>query len=267
MKLAVDIGGTKTLLTVFDDTNHELSSVRFETPKPYEQFLEQFEEHVQQVRHSAFSHCAAAAPGRLDRKLGTVLSCGNLPWKNMPIQRDLSKIVGCPVAIENDAKLAALFEAQNVKHEHNKALYLTISTGIGAGVITNGVIDPTLQDCEVGSMLLPHDGESASWESFASGQAIHEKHAILVSDIPDASPLWNEIAQNLAPGIFNCCSVIQPDVIIIGGGAGMHLAKFIKPLKDELKKIGSTMVTIPPMYVASKPDKAVVYGCLTLMNQ
>ncbi len=208
-----------------------------------------------------------AVPGRLDRKKGIVIACGNLPWKHVPIQRDISRIVGVNVIIENDAKLAALYEAHNVIHDYKKALYITISTGIGAGIIINGIIDPALADCEAGSMLQLEEGKLQPWEKFASGKAVKEHFHTLVSEIAEDSPLWQEIAENLALGIFNCCAIIQPDVVILGGGAGTHLPKFHGRLMKELNKYGTDMVPIPPVIEASKPEEAVVYGCLTLMKQ
>lgn len=267
MKLAVDIGGSKTLLTVFDDTDHLLMQQKFATPQTYDAFLGELGTAIAQVKRSGFSRAVVAVPGRLNRDSGTVIACGNLPWKNEPIRSDLSRLIGCEVTIENDANLAALYEAHNVKHEYKKVLYITISTGIGVGVIVNGIIDPALADAEAGSLLMAEEGTLQPWERFASGKAVKEHFHTLVSDIPDDSPLWQEIAENLAVGIFNCCSIIQPDVVLLGGGAGNHFPKFEKLLKAELKQYGTPMVPIPPVKEAKRPEEAVIYGCLTLMNQ
>jgi predicted NBD/HSP70 family sugar kinase len=266
MKLAVDIGGSKTLLAVFDDTGHLVTQHKFPTPKQYEDFLAELATNINQVKRSGFSQSVVAVPGRLNRASGTVMACGNLPWKNEPIRADLSRIIGCAVVIENDANLAALHEAHNVKSEFKKVLYITISTGIGAGVIINGIIDPALADAEVGKMLLIEDGTLQAWETFASGKAVKEHFHTLVSDIPHDSPLWQEIAENLSVGIFNCCAIIQPDIVVLGGGAGTHYPMFKKQLATELKKYGNDMVPLPVIVEAKRPEEAVIYGCLSLMQ-
>ena len=264
--MAVDIGGTKTLLAVFDDTGHLLSSQRFPTPQNYDEFLVTLKENIQSIKRSGFTQCVVAVPGRLDREKGIAISCGNLGWKNIPIQRDVSRLVGCEVIIENDAKLAGLYEATNVKHEHDKVLYITISTGIGTAVITNGVIDPDFKDMEGGQIVFEHEGKPQRWEKFASGKAIKEKYGKLASEIEDPA-IWKEIAQALAPGIFDNVTVVQPDIVIIGGGVGQHFPKFKKPLMEELKQFDTPLTPVPPIVEAKHAEEAVIYGCLELMNQ
>lgn len=266
MKLAVDIGGTKTLLAVFDDTNHLIAEHRFPTPQDYKEFLNALEQNLHKVKKSTFTHCVVAVPGVLDRVKGTVVACGNLPWQNEPIQRDTSRIIGVQTIIENDAKLAGLYEAQNVKHEHDKILYVTISTGIGTGVIANGVIDPDFQDMEGGHIILEHDDKEMRWEDFASGSAIKEKYGKLASDITDEKA-WKDIAHNIAVGLMNNIALVRPDIVIIGGGVGQHFPKFKKPLQAELEEFNSPLTPVPPIVEAKHAEEAVIYGCLTLMNQ
>ena len=266
MKLAVDIGGSKTLLAVFDDTGHLVVEQRFATPPEYDDFLKELATQIQSINKSSFTNCVVAVPGRLDREKGVVIACGNLPWKNEPIQRDISRIVGVKVIIENDAKLAGLYEAQNVKHDYDRVLYVTISTGIGTGVITKGVIDPDFQDTEGGQIVLEHDGKPMRWEKFASGKAIKAKYGMLASEITD-SESWENIAQNIAIGLIDNIVIVRPDIVILGGGVGQHYDKFEAPLLAELKKFSTPLTPIPPIVEAKHPEEAVVWGCLTLMKQ
>ncbi len=266
MKLAVDIGGSKTLLAVFDDTGHLVAEQRFPTPPDYDDFIKELSSQIRSINKSSFTHCVTAVPGRLDREKGIVIACGNLPWKNVPIQRDISRIVNLNVIIENDAKLAGLYEAQNVKHDYNRVLYVTISTGIGTGVITNGIIDPDFQDTEGGQIVLEHDGKPMRWEKFASGKAIKAKYGMLASEITDPES-WKSIARNIAIGLIDNIVIVRPDIVILGGGVGQHYDKFKAPLLSELKKFSTPLTPIPPIIEAKRSEEAVVYGCLTLMKQ
>lgn len=253
-------------MAVFDDTDHLVTSHRFPTPQDYKEFLVALTENMQQIKRSNFTACVVAVPGVLDRIKGTVVACGNLPWQNEPIQHDTSRIVGVQTVIENDAKLAGLYEAQNVKHEHNKVLYVTISTGIGTGVITDGVIDPDFQDMEGGHIILEHEDKEVRWEDFASGSAIKEKYGMLASEITDGKA-WEAIAHNIAVGLMNNIVLVRPDIVIIGGGVGQHFPKFKKPLLAELETYSSPLTPVPPIVEAKHAEEAVIYGCLTLMNQ
>src|SRR5215210_4214802 len=142
MYLAVDIGGTKTLLALFSDSGRLLDSVRFETPPQYPDFLKKLEKTYEDMQHDKGKviSCVAGAPGRIDRDKGVVVAFGNLGWENVPLMRDLKKITGLPTAVENDANLAGLSEALLIQHGFKKVLYVTISTGIGGIIIKDGRI-------------------------------------------------------------------------------------------------------------------------------
>src|SRR5690606_13035254 len=103
-------------------------------------------------------------PGKINRKHGIVESFGNLDWTNVPMQADLEKILRTPVTLENDSNLGGLSEALLLKDKYRKSLYVTVSTGIGAGFVVDGKIEPNFADMEVGHMLLEYNGRLRSWE-------------------------------------------------------------------------------------------------------
>jgi len=265
MWLAVDIGGTKTLLAVFDKKGIVVEELKFPTPQDYDEFLEMFERQYELLKTRHFQAGCVAVPGRLDRDLGKLVSLGNLPWENEWIVRDLERITNCPIVIENDAKLAGLSEAILVIKKFKRTLYVTISTGIGTSLITNGVIDHGMQDMEGGQMMLVHRGKVKKWESFASGKAISKKYGMRASDINDPE-IWKDISRDFAIGFIDLIAVIQPDAIIIGGGVGSHFKKYGDMLIAELKKYETPIVPIPPILPAKRPEEAVVYGCFELVK-
>ena len=114
--------------------------------------------------------------------------------------------------------------------------------------------------------MLEHDGTIQKWEDFASGRALKTRYGKLASEIDDPQ-IWEAYAKDLAPGIEQLLAVIQPDVVIIGGGVGAHFEKFSAPLETELKKLESAMVRIPPVIKAQRPEEAVIYGCYDLIKQ
>ena len=102
---------------------------------------------------------AVAIPGHVDRDRGIGIRFGNLPWENVPVGHDIEKIFDAPVLVENDAKLGGLSEALLLKGKFKKVLYLTISTGIGIGLIIDGQIDTDISDGGGRSILLEHRGK------------------------------------------------------------------------------------------------------------
>lgn len=266
MYLGIDIGATKTLIGVFNLDGALVEKKRFLTSKIYDAFISELHLTIDELETKEFQAGVVAAPGRIDRQNGVGLIFGNLPWINIPLQADIESAINAPVTIENDTKVAALFEAKQIINEFKKALYVTISTGISAGLIINGVIDPELADSESGHMLLEHKGKLQTWESFASGKAIVKEYSLEAKDIVDPSA-WKSIAHNIAVGLIDLIAVIQPEIIIIGGGVGMHFDKYEKPLLDELKKYEMPLVPIPPIRKAQNAEEAVLYGCYELAKE
>jgi predicted NBD/HSP70 family sugar kinase len=150
-----------------------------------------------------------------------------------------------------------------VKDKYNKVLYITVSTGIGAGIIINQTIDPDFADSSVGQIMIEHNGKEQHWENFASGKAIVEEFGKLAHDIHDARS-WKIISKNIAEGLLDLIAVLQPEVIIIGGSIGVYYRRYAKYLKAELKQYENPMMPIPHIMEASRPEDAVVYGCYDL---
>lgn len=266
MILAIDIGGTKTLLGLFDTSGKLNKTQKFETPLEYQNFMELFATEVKQfIGSNKVTKCVAAVPGKLDRVKGIGIAFGNRPWENVPIGKDLSRILSLPVDIENDSKLAGLSEALLIPR-YKRVLYITVSTGIGGAYVVDGKLDKNMLDAEVGHMMLEHEGRLCTWESFASGKAIFNKFGIKATDITDPSA-WYIVARNIAIGLINVIATTTPDAVIIGGGVGSHLEKFKDRLEEELRLYQTNVVDIPPVFPAKNPEEAVIYGCYALANQ
>ena len=114
--------------------------------------------------------------------------------------------------------------------------------------------------------MFEHEGTLQKWEHFASGKAIVAKYGKRAADIDDPEA-WRSIAKNIAVGIYNLCSVLDPDHIVIGGGVGSHFAKFRDFLFADLRALADPQVTIPPITQAVQPEQAVINGCIIYAKQ
>lgn len=268
MYLGVDVGGTKTLLAVFDGNGKVVFEHKIGTNKDYIKFLADVSKIVSpEIKKFGVMEACCALPGRINRRLGLGVSFGNLDWHNVPIKEDLKKLLGgVPVVIENDANLAGLSEALLVHKKYKIVLYLTFSTGVGGGIITNGKIDATFEDFEPGQMVIFHEGKLQKWEDFASGKALKKRYGKIAADINDATT-WRLYSADLAIGVQELLAVVQPDVVIVGGGVGSHFEKFSAYLEGELQKLENPLVPIPPIIKARRPEEAVIYGCYDFIRQ
>ncbi len=260
---AIDIGGTKTFLAIFSKSGDLLKKIRFETPKKYEDFKTELKSQATNIDITKIEVAGVGIPAVINKSKSTAVAFGNLDWENVPIQRDVERILKCPVLVENDAKLAALSEALMLKKKYHKVLYVTISTGIGAGLVIDDKISPDFDHIEVGQMLFEHHGKLERWEKFASGKAIVAEFGKPAKDITDKKE-WYIIAHNIAVGLIDLIASLTPDVIIVGGGVGSHFKKFSDRLKEDLDEYTNNLLTVPPILKAQRAEEAVIYGCYSL---
>lgn len=262
MYLGIDIGGTKTLIASFTNDGVITESVKIATPHAYPALLKEIAISVANLSTKEFKAAGVAIPGKVDRATGTALAFGNLPMTNLPIKKDFEKILHCPIVVDNDANLAGLSEAMLLK-KYPCVLYVTISTGIGTGIITNQQIDSEFADSEGGQMLIEHKGKMRVWEDFAAGSAIVQRFGKRASEITDEKT-WKLIVHDIAIGLYDLIAFIQPDIVVLGGGVMTYFDRFDDLLLTEMKQYETPIVSIPPIIRAQRPEEAVVYGCYDL---
>ena len=176
MIIAIDTGGTKTLIGLFSSAGELLRTVEFPTPKDTAEYLQAVEkslrtEFAREIANGEIQAISIAAPGIIQN--GTVLWAKNLGWENFDLKLELARIFPqIPILLENDANLAGLYEAQNFRARN--VLYLTFSTGVGGGFTTNGELNFGLLQSEVGQIPINFNGETTTWEEIASARAIVE---------------------------------------------------------------------------------------------
>lgn len=263
--LGIDVGGTKTLLASLDEHGVITQEIKFPTPQDYQEFLRQLADNLAKLGTHSFRSGAIGIPGVIDHRYGIGRSFSHLAWQDVAVQSDVEKITGCPMALENDAKLAGLSESMLVK-DKRKVLYVTVSTGIGSGFIVDQHIDPELAGNEVGHILLEHHGKYQRWEDFAAGSAIVRQFGKPMSDIDDEATL-KTVARNIALGLIDLTAVLTPDIIVIGGSVGTHFHKYGEHLARYMNVFDNPMIQLPVIQPAQRPEKAVVYGCYDLAKQ
>ena len=212
----------------------------------------------------------AAAPGPLDPFAGIVITAPNIKgWDNLPLRQILRDRFNVPAAIGNDANLAALAEWQyGAGRGHHNLVYLTISTGIGGGVIAEDQLLLGVRGlaAELGHITIWPDGPLCSCglhghlESVGSGTAIanyfNEQVRLGRSTcIPaDPTPTSKEISKaaeagdELAAeamgragyyvgiGIANYLLTFNPTIVVLGGGVSRSGPAFYDPLRKAMRE-------------------------------
>jgi len=261
MLVTVDTGGTKTLVASFSEDGKIAASTRFPTPRQTHAYIEQLVVTINELVPSGamIDAIVIALPGIV--KNGVAIWCGNLGWNNFRVQSTLEAIFpSIPVLVENDANLGGLGEVRMLKHTPQSVLYVTISTGIGTGFISDGAIDQGLRLSEGGHALVEFDGIVREWESFASGAAIYKTYGKFARDI-HSKRVWYQIADRISRGFLAIIPLVQPDKIIIGGSIGTHFVQYHEKLASILQERLPNHIPCPPIVAAKHPEEAVIYGC------
>lgn len=272
MFIAVDIGGSKILVAAGNQQAAMLDNTQFETPASFDEAMRQINNSITSLSAGRqLKAIVIAAPGRLDFVHGKLIQAANISWGNAPIV-DRLKHFGVPIVLENDANAAALGEAVlGAGVGHRTVLYLTISTGIGTGLVIDGQIYHGAHDTEGGHMTIdpagPHCGcgGDGHFESIVSGKAIKRRFGQFAYQITDPK-IWDQIAADIATGLDNLITVLSPEIVVMGGGVNVHWDKFHTPLLKHLKA-RDLIYPLPKIVPAKHMETAVVYGCFLLAKQ
>jgi glucokinase len=216
------------------------------------------------------------APGPLDPLTGVVLNPPNVPcWRNFPLAESVQKQYSVPVKVDNDANAAALAETRwGAARGYKQVFYATIGTGIGTGVVFNGRIyhGRTGTGAEGGHVSVDYHGPTCPCgkrgciEMLASGTAIARRARELISAGMksciselvggDVSKITGEIVANaytagdslareilgdaaeaLTVWLSSMIDVLDPDVIVIGGGGAALYSPFFSQIQARVPKI------------------------------
>jgi len=249
----------------------------------------------------AVSGIGICAPGPLNPHTGVVVNPPNLPcWRNFPLASEISKAYQLPVRVDNDGNAAALAEALwGAGRGYRNVFCTTIGTGIGTGIVCNRRIyhGRTGAAAEGGHMTIDYQGPRCGCgklgciEALASGRAIARRAAEKIASgrqsilleyahgCPEqitsemvaraygdgddvAKEILKETAELLSIWLGNIVDLLEPDVMIIGGGAGAMMQAFFGDIRNRLSAwcINSQCQEIPLVKAHYGADAGIAGG-------
>ena len=259
--IGVDVGGTKVLGGVVDSDGKVLAHARRDTPRQGGDALNRAIADVALELMGDFEveTVGISAAGFVSSDRKTMLATPNIAgWNGVDLNKEISALIGLPAIIENDANAAAWGEAKfGAGRNESHVILLTIGTGIGGGIVTNGQLHRGAYGiaAEFGHMRVVPEGhlcgcgERGCFEQYASGNALlrHAREAVSASPeiarnllslgdgtigamtgkhITEAArsgdavalAAFNTTAQWLGAGIASLSVLLDPACVIIGGG-------------------------------------------------
>ena len=246
---ALEAGGTKMVLAVYDEAGQELERLTLptETPDktmpPMQAFFR--DNGIDALGVGSFGPLAL---GKADPNYGAITTTPKLAWRNYPLLQRLTEGLDIPSAIDTDVNAAALAEAEaGAARGCRSAVYVTIGTGIGAGICIDGKPVHGMLHPEAGHMLLrPHPDDplprgvcpyhDGCLEGLAAGPALGARANGNAKDLPDDHPLFALEAHYLAQMCVNLILTVSPEKIILGGGV-MQRASLFPMIRRETQRL------------------------------
>jgi glucokinase len=241
--LGVDVGGTKIACARVDPWLEVLDRVSLPTraDEGYAVSLGQIFTVIEECLTMDTEAIGICAPGPLNPKTGVVMNPPNLPgWQNVPLAKLVSNKFGLPCCLENDANAAGLAEAlYGAARGRSSVFYVTLSTGIGAGIIFDGRIyhgrngaaaEGGHVSIDYRSPAICNCGVPGCIEALASGSALAAR-GLDPRTLSDCE--LDELATMIGAWLGGVVSLLDPDIIVIGGG----LSQIGKPLFARLRRI------------------------------
>ena len=253
--LGVDVGGTKiaSVLIEPEDNFKILAKTKIDTEasKGVSHILERIFLSIDSLladyslHSSDLAGLGIALPGPVNSKKGLSIECVNLTgWENIEIKRILEERYNTYVYVENDALAAAVGEAYfGIGKKFRNFLYISISTGIGCGIIIDGKLYKGA-DGAAGELSHVIFSDKSSLLSHASGKALQERFCISGLDIQnkceagesDAISAFEHFLHYLGIGIGNAVTLLNPEAVIIGGGLSNMGDFLLVPLEKRVKE-------------------------------
>lgn len=232
---AIEAGGTKVLCAVADDRGHFIEQARIATADPattLPRIAEFFHRSSIPIGELSGAGIACFGPLDLDRssaEYGKLTTTPKPGWSSVDVRAEVAAMLGCPVEIDTDVNGAALAEGLfGAAKGLERFCYVTVGTGIGVGVIENGMSRTGVGHPEAGHMRIPRaagdsfvgicpsHGDCA--EGLASGPAMKARWNNSAEDLPEKHVAWDFEAQYVATLCLNLTYILRPQRIILGGG-------------------------------------------------
>ena len=289
-RLGIDLGGTKIEAIIIDDQFKVIERKRTLTLRDegYDAILQRIIDLSKEMIKigKIDSSIGICTPGTIEASTGLLKNSNTVCLIGKPIQQDLEDALGLPVLMENDANCFALAEATIGAAKKFEVVFgVILGTGCGAGIVVNKKIHrgPNRIAGEWGHHTLYQGGRDCycgsqgCTESYISGTALEKEWKELsgsyssVTDIIDnklyeSNPEWKEnFMNNFGLALANVIDILDPDVVVLGGGLSKVDMLYTEGLKAAYKESFSDVV-VTPIIKNKLGDSSGVFGAAMIMD-
>ena len=280
--IGVDLGGTKILAGVVTREGEVVRRHERMTPiESQEELVRELEHAIAEVLDDTIGAIGLGVPGPLDLSTGRTYDMVNLPFHDFPLRDHMAKRFELPVGLDNDAIAASIAEWRvGAGRGVDDLVMLTLGTGLGGGVISNGRPFRGARGAgvELGHTVIVHDGRPcqgrcqgrghlepyvtglaatrAAQDAFGPAADAHRLVRLANEGDETAREILAEIGEHLGSGMGSFANIFEPALIVIGGGFGVaaweHLIgpaervlrrEALRPMRDEVRVVRAELGT------------------------
>jgi glucokinase len=297
--LGVEIGGTKTQLVVTDESLIPVEKYAYEVGKSKEasQIRQLLSEKIPGLISShPIQSVGIGFGGPVNPATGCIHRSFHVSgWDDFNLQQWMIDLTDLPVFVDNDCNVAALSEAvHGAGQPYSRVFYITLGSGVGGGFVVNGKIyyGKGPSELEVGHLVL--NKKRATLESSCSGWALNGKLIDYIKRAPKSklaklvvetkeeetkcmltamkagdhgvAEIWDSTMDDLALGLSHVIHLLNPDVIVVGGGLSLIGNDLVEDIKKKLPKyLMSTLKNkLPKVKLSELKEMSVPYGAILL---
>jgi glucokinase len=264
--LGVDVGGTTIKAALLDSDGLEFGHSERPTPRHLgpdavtETIVGAIVELRDQVPAGARLRAVGlVVPGVVNAQQGIAVYATNIGWRQLPLRQIVAEAVGLPVVLDHDVRAAGLAELETgAGRGLQEVLFVALGTGVAAAVITRGQVSAgaTGRAGELGHLPVFPGGEWCACgqrgctETYASGAALSRRYSAAsgITDVPAeevisraaagdpvADAIFSDAITALGRALVHYVLLMDPELIIIGGGMAAAGAALIQPLTREVQ--------------------------------
>lgn len=279
---ALEAGGTKMVCAIGDESGkiYEQVSIPTETPEiTMPKLISYFEE--RKIEALGIGCFGPIDPDKKSETYGYITSTPKLAWANYNIVGTMEKSLKVPVGFDTDVNGSVLGEVTFGQAKgKNCVVYVTIGTGVGAGVYIEGKLLHGMLHPEAGHILLTqreddtYEGicpyHKTCLEGLATGPAIQARWGRKAAELKDDARVWDLEAYYIAQALVDYILILSPQMIILGGGV-MHQEQLFPQIRSYVEKMMNGYIKTKEMadldhYIvpASLHDDQGIMGALEL---
>ena len=288
-KIGIDLGGTKIEGILLDKKLNVIERTRVPTLQEngYKSIIDSIVSLIEKLKTKSNSEVSIgiSAPGAISKKTGLIKNSNTQCLIGMPLREDLEHALKEKISLENDANCFSIAEAtMGAAKDHDVVFGVIMGTGVGGGIVINGKVHQgrTYIAGEWGHHTLRIDGnkcycgKQGCVETYISGPALEKRWTELTGKSESLQSIiqnidetkngleWkNEFLENFAVGLANVIDILDPDVIVLGGGVSNISFLYNEGKELVYDKVFSDLIETP-ILKNQLGDSAGVFGASLL---